>query len=176
MGYLICDKCGGYYELHEDESPDDFESCECGGKLRYVESLNDKDEKMIFCPTCGIKIFANGTFCGNCGYNLKSFNTTSTLLSQNKIPLIINWKLIVIAVIICFILEIFISFILATIGLSMVADFNSCKLHLYTINWDIYWIFSKFKPKNGLFNGLIAGLIAGILNLVIGIGLCIFEL
>ena len=34
-GYLLCEKCGGYYELHEGESPEDFEKCECGGKLRY---------------------------------------------------------------------------------------------------------------------------------------------
>lgn len=36
MDYLECEKCGGHYELQEGESPDDFESCECGGKLRYV--------------------------------------------------------------------------------------------------------------------------------------------
>lgn len=41
MGYLKCEKCDGYYELQEGESPDDFEkTCECGGKLKYVESLD----------------------------------------------------------------------------------------------------------------------------------------
>lgn len=35
MGYLECEECGGRYELKEGESPNDFESCECGGKLRY---------------------------------------------------------------------------------------------------------------------------------------------
>ncbi|MCE5214584.1 MAG: hypothetical protein LLF83_07695 [Methanobacterium sp.] len=34
-GYLICEKCKGYYELQEGESPADFESCQCGGKLTY---------------------------------------------------------------------------------------------------------------------------------------------
>lgn len=44
MGYLICEDCGGYYELQEGESPDDFEkTCECGGKLKYVESLDVKN-------------------------------------------------------------------------------------------------------------------------------------
>lgn len=38
MGYLICDKCGGQYELKDGESPDDFDKCECGGKLNYSES------------------------------------------------------------------------------------------------------------------------------------------
>ncbi|MGB9937410.1 MAG: zinc-ribbon domain-containing protein [Methanobacterium sp.] len=32
---LICNKCGGYYELQEGESPKDFDLCECGGKLKY---------------------------------------------------------------------------------------------------------------------------------------------
>lgn len=42
MGYLVCDKCGGYYELKEGEKPEDFsDKCECGGKLRYVENLNE---------------------------------------------------------------------------------------------------------------------------------------
>ncbi len=34
-GYLICEDCLGYYKLEKDESPDDFESCNCGGKLKF---------------------------------------------------------------------------------------------------------------------------------------------
>lgn len=42
MVYLVCDKCDGYYELKPGESPDDFDdTCECGGKLKYVANLND---------------------------------------------------------------------------------------------------------------------------------------
>jgi hypothetical protein len=41
MGYLICDKCGGYYKLDKGESADDFDDCQCGGKLRYVDSLDE---------------------------------------------------------------------------------------------------------------------------------------
>ncbi|NYB52362.1 MAG: hypothetical protein HVN35_07395 [Methanobacteriaceae archaeon] len=40
MGYLICNRCGGYYELQDDESPEDFESCRCGGQLFYSETLD----------------------------------------------------------------------------------------------------------------------------------------
>lgn len=41
MPYLICDKCGGYYELQEGESPEYFsDTCECGGKLIYDENRN----------------------------------------------------------------------------------------------------------------------------------------
>ncbi len=41
MGYLVCEKCNGYYELQSGESPEDFKSCQCGGSLRYVESLDN---------------------------------------------------------------------------------------------------------------------------------------
>jgi len=39
MSYLICQRCYGYYKLEEDESPEDFESCQCGGQLSYSESI-----------------------------------------------------------------------------------------------------------------------------------------
>ena len=38
-GYLICEKCSGYYKLEKGESLEDFESCECGGKLKFTKSL-----------------------------------------------------------------------------------------------------------------------------------------
>ena len=38
--YLVCNKCGGYYELQSGESPKDFDTkCECGGHL--VQSTSD---------------------------------------------------------------------------------------------------------------------------------------
>lgn len=45
-GYLVCDKCKGYYELHKDESPDDFGSCQCGGDLTYYTSLNEIEKQI----------------------------------------------------------------------------------------------------------------------------------
>lgn len=49
MGYLICDECGGYYELQEGESPEDFGQCKCGGHLRYVEKIeNPKFKDKLF--------------------------------------------------------------------------------------------------------------------------------
>ncbi len=39
-GFLVCDKCNGYYELKPGESPDNFtDKCECGGKLEYRDSI-----------------------------------------------------------------------------------------------------------------------------------------
>lgn len=40
MPYLICQNCGGYYHLDDDESPEDFDTCRCGGKLVYSENLD----------------------------------------------------------------------------------------------------------------------------------------
>ena len=36
LGYLVCDACGGYYQLEQGESANDFDTeCDCGGKLQY---------------------------------------------------------------------------------------------------------------------------------------------
>jgi hypothetical protein len=39
-GYLVCERCNGYYKLGPGESPDDFSLCQCHGKLSYYESIN----------------------------------------------------------------------------------------------------------------------------------------
>ena len=42
MGYLICNKCDGYYELHPGESSEDFIlKCNCGGALKLYNSLDN---------------------------------------------------------------------------------------------------------------------------------------
>lgn len=39
-GYLVCNKCEGYYELEPGESADDFsDECTCGGRLEHHETL-----------------------------------------------------------------------------------------------------------------------------------------
>ena len=39
-GYLVCDGCGGYYELQQGEEPGDFsDECECGGTLKHQETF-----------------------------------------------------------------------------------------------------------------------------------------
>jgi hypothetical protein len=43
-GYLVCEECGGHYELRPGESPEDFEECECGGKLNYSALLPSHNE------------------------------------------------------------------------------------------------------------------------------------
>jgi len=64
-GYLYCQECGGYYQLQPGESPDDFtDKCECGGKLKYQESIHPvKDDKnkfwrnIISCAIFGFILF-----------------------------------------------------------------------------------------------------------------------
>lgn len=72
MPYLVCDKCGGYYELQLGESTEDFTNkCECGGNLKYFEDLNDADELQKICPNCGNVIRAADEKCLNCGFKIK---------------------------------------------------------------------------------------------------------
>jgi hypothetical protein len=77
MPYLICDECGGYYELQEWESPDDFDiKCNCGGNLRFSDindiigiSMNDVSITNI-CPVCGLKNTEGSIYCASCDYSL----------------------------------------------------------------------------------------------------------
>ncbi len=80
LGFLKCEKCGGYYELKEGEAIDDFEGCSCGGKFKYVksidglESVKDLDshsEDKSICPNCGTENLKNVKFCGSCGKPIK---------------------------------------------------------------------------------------------------------
>ncbi|MBU4534239.1 MAG: hypothetical protein KKF16_00040 [Euryarchaeota archaeon] len=39
--YLVCEKCNGYYKLQPSESSENFDRCQCGGKLIYYENINE---------------------------------------------------------------------------------------------------------------------------------------
>jgi hypothetical protein len=41
MGYLACEKCGGYYKLQESEKADDYKFCQCCGRLEYYKHISD---------------------------------------------------------------------------------------------------------------------------------------
>lgn len=48
MSYLVCDKCGSYYELQPGESPEDFDlKCECGGKLEFFNSNENNKPNLV---------------------------------------------------------------------------------------------------------------------------------
>jgi RNA polymerase subunit RPABC4/transcription elongation factor Spt4 len=67
MSYLVCDQCGGYYELQPGEYPRDFKhTCECGGNLKYTRKLDNQ----INCPNCRKVIDKNSEICPACGFKL----------------------------------------------------------------------------------------------------------
>lgn len=95
MPFVVCEECGGYYELQKGESPEDFESCLCGGKLEYIKQNPEKGNKpnhnisrevdevkesevtdentkvqiKSVCPNC-LKEDEDGIFCSSCGGKL----------------------------------------------------------------------------------------------------------
>lgn len=80
MSYLVCNKCGGYYELQKGENPDkSTDQCGCGGSLKYVQNLDDHVvneldpmDWMNICPKCGEENKVDTNFCLNCGYDLNA--------------------------------------------------------------------------------------------------------
>lgn len=102
MGYLICDKCNSYYKLQKGESPEDFsDECECGGKLRYTDSLEgsvalmEEAEVTKKCPFCGTENPEDSRICKSCKKLLKPINNYSkhAKSSKNTISgLIDKWK------------------------------------------------------------------------------------
>jgi len=85
MGYIICNKCGGYYELQEGESPKDFEACHCGGNLRYVESIKEvyKPKNRLKCGVCGHEQ-EKGLKCSKCASNLRIKTNQNSLNYKNN--------------------------------------------------------------------------------------------
>lgn len=81
MGYLICDKCGGYYELNPGETAANYDKCDCGGKLRYaptIAGVNPKYKHYDVCPKCGAENPAGSAFCGSCSSSMKKESKTKS--------------------------------------------------------------------------------------------------
>ena len=86
MSYLVCEKCGKYYELHEGKESFYFDKCECGGRLHYTESLNGNTSPRIQiqvvaadkkkCPHCGFENPKGALFCLECGNELGILNNS----------------------------------------------------------------------------------------------------
>ena len=69
MKYLVCENCGGYYQLMDEESSSDFDSCQCGGKLYMVEGEDEPEiqSPKITCKNCGNVTTVETAFCSSCG-------------------------------------------------------------------------------------------------------------
>jgi hypothetical protein len=47
-GYLVCNKCGAYYEVPNEESSTDFpDKCECGGTFEYIAGPKQPEEETV---------------------------------------------------------------------------------------------------------------------------------
>ena len=66
-GYLFCNYCGGYYQLNEDESPRDYEKCECGNPLEFCKTHQELEFKSK-----------------NLNQNKEVFDSFQTRLSQRR--------------------------------------------------------------------------------------------
>lgn len=57
--YLLCTKSGGYYELKNNETPEDYAKCECGDELEYKEPFkSDKKSEDLNKSSFRIRIIA----------------------------------------------------------------------------------------------------------------------
>jgi len=90
-GYLVCNSCQGAYELQPGEKPEDFDDqCECGGKLKYVETLESIDKNMnemeptISCPRCGTENPEDAKLCKSCKRLLIEVEWKKSSRSNNK--------------------------------------------------------------------------------------------
>jgi len=107
MSYLICENCGGFYKLKDNESPEDFSTCECGGLLHLTESEYDLsiEASSQICNNCGHLNNLDRVFCSECGQILKPANSLINFKPEKLQPMP---KLHVIAGVVCLVLTIFI--------------------------------------------------------------------
>ncbi len=64
---MVCDLCNGTYELDEEESPEDFDKCRCGGNLNHISNLEELDDLKKTCSMCGFLNSYDSEKCHNCG-------------------------------------------------------------------------------------------------------------
>jgi len=67
FGFLVCEKCYGFYELQEDELPEDFDYCQCGGNLVFVDNFDEVENLRDNCRVCGTENPLGSEFCYECG-------------------------------------------------------------------------------------------------------------
>lgn len=48
-GYIVCDRCNDVYKLHENENPEDYKICQCGGNFTYVLNIDDIETQTKKC-------------------------------------------------------------------------------------------------------------------------------
>lgn len=67
----------------DEESPGDFDFCQCGGELYLVEDELPKSS-LITCKNCGNPNTENSAFCSECGQILMSAKELSVVNRSDK--------------------------------------------------------------------------------------------
>lgn len=168
MPYLICKKCGGYYKLKEGEKLGDFEACECGGDLRYVQNFNEHfDEELDpinefnICPDCGTENNKGEKYCKSCGKMIKDTKDEEVSSSNDKNArnkfMSSNIALRAVAIIIGILIVVVPTFLFAN---------SNYALLLLLIGGIITSLIAGGKSEDGALNGIIMGVIAALIILI----------
>ena len=80
MGYLVCEKCKGYYKLKKGESAQDFSKCECDGNLKCYDDVADFIEENL---TLEQKICEYKLKFDDLEYDYSKLNTENTVLDED---------------------------------------------------------------------------------------------
>jgi ribosomal protein L40E len=165
MSHLKCEKCGSYYKLKEGESPEDFKSCQCGGKLSYVQNFDSHfDEEMDplneinICPSCGTKNPASKRYCKSCKRIIKDEKNQSNS-SKEKTAKELRSKIII------RILAIIAGILIVLIPQLLLFNQNYALILLVIGGLAASLIAGKNDGERAL-NGIIVGLIAGLMLLI----------
>lgn len=167
MSYLVCENCEGYYKLEQDESPEDFESCQCGGKLRYIQNFDSHfDEEMDplnevnICPSCGTENLANEKYCKSCNNlikaedNKKNQHNSSKTIDENKSQGNVLMRILIV-----------IAGILIVLIPQLIYN-QDYALTLLFIGGFIVGLISRKDYEEMALNGVVVGLVAGLYLLI----------
>lgn len=169
MSYLVCKKCSGYYKLKKGEAPNDFESCECGGELKHVQSFNTHlDEKLDaineinICSECGTENITDTKHCLSCGKSLNDIKNYETISDTSEEETLKESKnsnnlLRVIGIITGILIVLIPAFLFVN---------HDYSLLLLVISGFVISFIARGKNEDGALNGAFVGLIAGFLLLI----------
>ncbi len=176
MAYIVCRRCGGYYELQKGESLQDFDKCQCGGTLRYIEEIiQEKPKSPVSESNINSKeIHENSKSKNGLNYYLNTLNELITKINKK-----INFTSIYIGLFISLIIPVIGFFLFGkSILLGQMPIINAAYyilLPMMLFGGFIASLISSRKYSDGLINGGFLGLIF-IFNLTLIIGILGFIL
>ena len=175
MSYLVCEECGKHYELKEGKDSFSYEKCSCGGKLRYTNTLDEKNidislnDSKITCKNCGTENPHGSMICSSCGKRLESNKSSKRI--NSPLNRSVSWSgisigfLFLITTVSFGIVEIFGSSApqnTKDISMNLLLNFGILTIFLLVMSGLISsYIGGSPKFKNGIINGGLVGVILG---------------